>query len=576
MFCQKTWQFCGTVLGMAFLFFLAVARPGTAVEYQDAFLENFDNPALDLPAQWELIQGDWQDWTLFEGRLQAQLQASPTNDPSVSSSVISMITLKDEFWPDFDNYRVSFSFIPHDSVDKNFAIFFRSQPGFNNSVILDIIDFHFFNTILHFDYIEVGRGLYADRVNFPLVIDQEYQIAITHLDGKFSLYIDEQLIYETNVNWPDFKLGAGKLAFRASRGTYPSSKTSFDNLRIEPYFNLDLPLIMQTDSAWADDIYDRANLWADDNNTIADWGCALSSSVMLLHYYGYKELEGEPLNPATLNQWLLSQLDGYVGDGLVNWLAICRLVSILAADCENCPRLEYQYFIDSNLSDKIRSQLELNQPVIANLRNHFLIIDGKIDNDFQVKDPYFDIVSLSESENPLLSLRLFKPSFTDLSYWLFELPKTATVNIDNLTLQAFEPSWPGEQQFYYLSQPSLGKYLLNFSFLNEEDYKASKIYLYQADGAVQVFNLGDFLNKELFFNPQAFSLELNYFKDRTSELSLVKEKDSGLTFYLEYQLQELLSLRDGRELEEDQLSVSRYQALISKFLSFYDLGRLPL
>ena len=47
---------------------------------------------------------------------------------------------------------------------------------------------------------------------------------------------------------------------------------------------------------------------------------------MVFKYHGINELpDGTFLNPGTLNNWLKSQPDGYIRNGLVNWLALSRL-----------------------------------------------------------------------------------------------------------------------------------------------------------------------------------------------------------------------------------------------------------
>jgi hypothetical protein len=47
---------------------------------------------------------------------------------------------------------------------------------------------------------------------------------------------------------------------------------------------------------------------------------------MVFKYNGVKKLpNGKELNPDTLNNWLITQKDGYIGNGMVNWLALSRL-----------------------------------------------------------------------------------------------------------------------------------------------------------------------------------------------------------------------------------------------------------
>lgn len=49
-------------------------------------------------------------------------------------------------------------------------------------------------------------------------------------------------------------------------------------------------------------------------------GCALTSAVMVLRYYGVTTgIDGKEVNSRNLNEWLKSQPRGYVGRGRINW-----------------------------------------------------------------------------------------------------------------------------------------------------------------------------------------------------------------------------------------------------------------
>src|SRR5688572_30899130 len=47
------------------------------------------------------------------------------------------------------------------------------------------------------------------------------------------------------------------------------------------------------------------------------------------------------LSPASLNDWLNAQPDGYLGEGAINWLAVSRLTQQMAKTLRT-PKLEYR------------------------------------------------------------------------------------------------------------------------------------------------------------------------------------------------------------------------------------------
>ena len=94
--------------------------------------------------------------------------------------------------------------------------------------------------------------------------------------------------------------------------------------------DLNVPPLKQISDPWQNQVYDSANLWSPLNPTINRWGCALTSAAMVFQYHGLTKLpDNTTLDPGTVNAWLKTQLDGYVGNGYVNWLALSRLFSIL-------------------------------------------------------------------------------------------------------------------------------------------------------------------------------------------------------------------------------------------------------
>lgn len=185
---------------------------------------------------------------------------------------------------------------------------------------------------------------------------------------------------------------------------------------------LNVSLFKQTANPWQSQIYDSADLWNPAKPTIYSWGCAISSAAMVLNYHGIKKLpDGTALDPGTLNTWLKSQPDGYVRNGLVNWLALSRL-SKLAKQSGNNPEfvfdaLEYRRTTGENKT-QLTQDLANNIPSILEVPGHFVVAKGTQDDTFVINDPFYDRSTLADGyENTFLSLSSYIPSTTDLSYF---------------------------------------------------------------------------------------------------------------------------------------------------------------
>lgn len=185
-------------------------------------------------------------------------------------------------------------------------------------------------------------------------------------------------------------------------------------------FNLNVPLIKQSVLPWRDDIYDHASSWST-TPTIERYGCALTSAAMTLQYYNHST------NPDTLNNWLLSQSDGYLGNGLVNWLAISRY-SRLHEDPDS-PALEYRRLPASN--ETLKNELLAGRPGILKLPGHFVVGKGIDQDDILINDPGRNKTKLSEYGGSYLALNQFIPSHTDLSYILFTIDPQYNLKLTN-------------------------------------------------------------------------------------------------------------------------------------------------
>lgn len=184
-------------------------------------------------------------------------------------------------------------------------------------------------------------------------------------------------------------------------------KSTFLKIPIpNPFPSLNVPDIKQYSPPWNLQIYDHADLWSK-NPSIQSWGCALTSADMILQYYGFLT------DPEALNTWLKNEPDGYIRNGLLNWIAISRYSKLNSN--ETNPSLEFQR-LDGNNNNLI-NELNSGRPAILEEPGHFVVAKAQNQTTFDINDPAFsDRSTLSSYNNLFNSIETFTPSHTDLSY----------------------------------------------------------------------------------------------------------------------------------------------------------------
>jgi hypothetical protein len=533
---------------------------------------------------WDLVLGDLDEWQVVEGRLQGQLQAPP-----VFSSNRSAITPLSPLWPINGNYQFSFDFTPLDFADKNFGVLFSYRINDRGKVLLSYLSFHFVNQLVYIETFQDNFLTHKTLVPRPLNPGQTYHFHLIFQKPDFELYVDDQLLFSSkddNDFWPIF-LEAGRPLFYLTKGNYNQSAVIYSNFVLEYYPQLLLSYFSQLHSAWANITYDHSQEFFDPPLSIASSGCALTSAVMLLNYYGFvafpdqeiwpSELRGKAINPATLNLWLKNEADGYLGVALVNWLAITRLSRLLSQSAENNQSLEFSYADYSE--NLVNEELSAGRPLIADLDGHFVVITGITENsedgktyNYLINDPFdSEHFILDVDENPIKSLRLFTSSQTDLSYLLLLSPEELNFNLINVeqnqelsTVVGRENNLLKANQDYYLyywPKPEDGEYLWQFNINDLEKLKLAQLFIYQRDAQLQIFNLADYLAREI---------TLVFNKDQLSELYINPNKKIFL-FYHHYLLDRLLKLQNEQWLLGKAENANRYQKLIEYFLDFYQL-----
>lgn len=179
---------------------------------------------------------------------------------------------------------------------------------------------------------------------------------------------------------------------------------------------LNVPSLKQYSLPWKNRIYDHTR------STIHEFGCALTSAVMILQYHGHD------IVPNVLNDWLSNQPDGYISNGLINWLAVSRYTKL--HDTVSSPTLEYKRLLPTN--ENLINELENNRPAILKEPGHFVVAKSITDTSFGINDPgYANRNDLIPYGNSFLAINTYKPTHSDLSYMMFVT--NPNINLELLT-----------------------------------------------------------------------------------------------------------------------------------------------
>lgn len=242
------------------------------------------------------------------------------------------------------------------------------------------------------------------------------------------------------------------------------------------------PYFSQLDPLWAGNEYDTASAWAGGEDTIGRWGCALTSAVMVLHEHEVKFPNGDTVTPANLNTWLKGEPDGYVGPGLVNWLAIARLghQSQLAGQAPQ----SLEFLVDSYDAGEV-STFVVDNPAILSETGHFIVAHGEDAANWKVADPADEARTLT-SKTVFGNAYYYTPSNTNLAYILLVTEPNVYVTMAGSqqiteTLAAEEGGESVTKKLIYLPKPAAGTYELTVTGPAGSQVSA---YLYDQDGYV--------------------------------------------------------------------------------------------
>jgi len=152
------------------------------------------------------------------------------------------------------------------------------------------------------------------------------------------------------------------------------------------------PNYKQTDSQWADSIYDATQ------DSIRKKGCAVSTAAIVLTAFGHAT------DPGELNSWMKARSieeGGYSGES-VNWQGAFRRFKELT--------FNYTSNRGFGVPDSARSPSVLDNPlsscrlVIVQVQNprggeHWVVVTGKQGNDYTIRDPGYPKTLLSQYES---------------------------------------------------------------------------------------------------------------------------------------------------------------------------------
>lgn len=424
------------------------------------------------------------------------------------------------------NYTIELDLFPVQGIDR--TVRFRS----GSNVEYD----------LHFTGDGIATNFGVDNksvilVNQPLSNNHSYHVKVVLLGQNFKVYIDDQLIF--NITDPNYQfIGPEKFYLFVGTGSVPT-EVYFDNVEIYTEDQgLDVPLLKQTDSSWGDDIYDSANLWSSNGQTMSEWGCAVTSAAMVFKYHGLEEFEnGTELDPGSLNVWLKNQPDGYIRNGLLNWLSLSRL-SKQISDNNNVTfgALEYSRnnVDDALLTTNINSDL----PTILEVPGHFVVAKGVDDanSSYFINDPYFDVSTLADTQynNSYLGMRTYTPVNSDLSYMMFVINEDIDIDLvdannNSIGYEVVEDpivdptntsdNNVGSMKVLYVPKPEGGEYELIVSSPSGGNYALDQ-YFYDVDGEVKIVS-----SNESLFGGNSHSYIVNFDKvnSEDSDSELIEE-----------------------------------------------------
>ncbi|MBP7700467.1 C39 family peptidase [Candidatus Woesebacteria bacterium] len=464
--------------------------------FQDDFSNGFE--------KWDSVRNTFDMWSIVDNQANVLVN---------KSSTLAELVPKDIYWnPNWKNiiYELDYKYIQ--GADKNISFGFKD--------VLNWYEIHFVGNSFFLSHVKNGKVVWDFSDIAHLGINVFHHVKIQLNEGQIIIKIDENEI--VNIVDPTFDNDYGKIGIKAGAGTIFPTQAIYDNIIVKMLSSqsniLNIIPQKQNDPIWANEEYDSASNWADETN-IDRWGCLVTSISMIMNFHGINKMPDNNLvNPSTINTWLKSQPDGYLANGLVNWMAISRLTKEINNNYQT-PNLEYKRVSGPELTTA-KAEILNNKPVVLQIDGHFLVGDGVVEpstnqvtapgneiitEDLYITDPAYNYQKFSEHQKDLISTRTLTPSFTDLSYIHISTDENTTIEIKKAdgtqinNLQIFtehlsdfvsNENLPagGESQnnsqsmkIIEIEKPENGEYLLDISRISLGESKVN-IFAYDMNG----------------------------------------------------------------------------------------------
>lgn len=396
---------------------------------------------------------------------------------------LSELILKPEYWDtSWIGYRYELDYKRTDGTDTNITFGFQDENNW--------YDVHLGPQGYELAQRYNGAVVLSDRPGFLPVKNQWQHMTVEFTPNRIKVWINDQLLSDI----AQVQFNPGPPALRVTTGANPNTRVQFDNVQVtlletgaQPT-DLAVTQLKQHDPRWGQLEYDSATSWNPTNPSIGRWGCLLTSVVMVMEYHGIDHFpDGSTIDPSTLNDWLQTQADGYIGNGLVNWHAITRLTQEIS-QAHTTPKLEYTRHTGDDQVTAIAT-IQNQQPPILEIPGHFLVADG-VDNsgDITIADPAYTYQTFSQHSQALQSTRLLTPSHTDLSYFLITHPANTEITIKDIDgtiiphqttiekIDGFESAQENTEIYTTtVAKPNSGKYLITY---NQTGFSETPITLY--------------------------------------------------------------------------------------------------
>lgn len=503
------------------------------------FDDNFDVNSVGDLAKWENLD-PYDFFSVEDNRLKVE---------SSSEQITGGLIPDGAYWENNDdNFDIEFDY-QITQGNPSLAMFLNFKDVDNYYLLILDGKHKYLRKAVNNHYVFISN-VYHETDLFNIGVN--YKIKIRFYLGEIFIFIDDELAWRvSDFSFNSTHYGRPMLAGFNSSGVDNPSTVYFDNFKyylVPSNTILSVPYYGQGSPWWNIEEYNHGSTWTSNNSkfpTMARWGCAVTSMAMIFNYYGMNYLPDRttPLDPGSLNNWLKSQSDGYVGEGLVNWMALTRLSRLIHEEYyqeegDNFPKLETRVTkVEPRLS--ALSELHESRPVILMVPGHFMVGKGHSfgDIDIFINDPSSAVKqNLRDYElynKPLLATRSFIPSFTDLSYFLVASSNQIDLVLKNKNGEILEgvfvdeqidnryASIDGNEDFirtrqFYLAKPESGEYFIEV--LNQDEIEDTiQVYLYDEQA--------DFVSKSFSTNQENLNLKIEYFKNNIIESEVMSIDD---------------------------------------------------